>query len=49
MACPDDLVRPEVQISPVRTISDFELATLKTQLEVWAPSNTSKVVLSLLV
>lgn len=49
MASPEDLVRPDVQISPVRTISDFELATLRTKLEVWAPSNTTSLVLSLLV
>lgn len=30
MASPEDLVRPDVQISPVRTIADFEFASLKT-------------------
>jgi hypothetical protein len=50
LALPEDLVRPEVQISQkIFTVSDYEVHDLGTELEAWVPSDTKRIMLSLVV
>ena len=50
LASPHDLIKPETQISSrVFNIADNELHPLNYKLEAWVPSNTKRLVLSLVV
>jgi hypothetical protein len=50
MALPEDLVRPETQISSkLFSVSDFELHPVNSMLEAWVPNDTRRLVLSLAV
>lgn len=49
-AQPEDLIRPEMQLSPkIFAITDFEVNSLNTFLEAWVPNNTSRLMLTLAV
>ncbi len=50
IAMPEDLVRPETQITQKSfNIQDYELNQINTQLEAWVPNDTKRLVLSLVV
>lgn len=50
IAMPEDLVRPETQISQrIFTITDFEIHPINNRLEAWVPQDAKRLVLSLAV
>jgi hypothetical protein len=50
LAMPEDLVKPETQISRrIFNISDFEIHPINSRLEAWVPCDSKRLVLSLAV
>ena len=45
----DDLLKPEMQISEIVGINDFELQRINETLKAWMPANTQKVMISFIV